>query len=329
MEEISVVIPVAGVGTRLKPHTFSNPKAVLRVGDKSIIGRILEQLVGLGLKKINLIVGYLGDMIKTHIEDNYPDLDINYINQKEYRGLGHAIYLSKEKVKKGPILIILGDAIIEADYSKALSEEESWMGLQEVEDPRRFGIVEVHDNYITKLIEKPENPTSNLAIVGLYYFRESTLLFDCLEKLIKDDITTKGEYQITDAIQMMVDRGEKIKPFIIDSWYDCGKPETLLETNRHILDKNFNKPYTVENSTIIPPSYISPTAKIKNSVIGPYATIGEHVEITAAVISDSIINDYADVHHIVLSESLVGHSATVKGSIQKLNVGDNSEIEFV
>jgi glucose-1-phosphate thymidylyltransferase len=328
MNDVSVVIPVAGVGTRLKPHTFSNPKALLRVGDKSIIGRILDQLIRLGLKKVYLIIGHLGELIQAHINDNYPELDIEYISQTEYRGLGHAIFLSRGKVKGGPILIILGDAIIEADYGRALSQEISWMGVQEVDDPRRFGIVEEKGGCITRLVEKPEHPTSNLAIVGLYYFKESSLLFSSLEKLIKTDKTTKGEYQLTDAIQMMVESGEKIKPFHIDTWHDCGKPETLLATNRHILKKHFIEQVPIKNNTVISPSYVSPTAKIDNSVIGPFATIGEHVKVSNAVISDSIINDYAEVRNIVLSKSLLGHSASVTGSKQKLNVGDNSEIHF-
>ncbi len=324
--EFTAVVPVAGTGTRLRPHTYTYPKVLLTVGDKPIIGHILDELAAAGIKKVCMVTGYLGDKIKDYVARNYKQLDVTYVEQPEQKGLGHAIWLTRRCVS-GPVLVMLGDTILDADLPKFMTSKEDCLAVKEVADPRRFGVVEVKGGYISAMVEKPERPKTNLAIVGIYSFHNSSLLYNSLERLVDSGLTTKGEIQFTDALAQMVKEGHKIKPVSIEGWYDCGKPETLLETNRHILDRKKFSPKAV-NSLIIPPVYISPTAKVEGSIVGPYASIGDGARIESAIISDSIVNENAEIRNINLSGSLVGPSATVIGRRDQLNVGENSEIRF-
>jgi len=324
--EFTAVVPVAGAGTRLRPHTHTYPKVLLTVGDKPIIGHILDDLQGAGIKKVCMVVGYLGEKIKEYVSRNYRQLDVRYVEQPEPKGLGHAIWLTRREVS-GPVLVMLGDTILDADLSKFLGGKDDCIAVKEVADPRRFGVVETKGGYISAMVEKPEHPKTNLAIVGIYSFRSSALLYNSLERLVDSGRTTRGEIQFTDAMALMVKGGHKIKPVAIEGWYDCGKPETLLETNRHILDRK-KLPCKAANSLIIPPVYISPTAKVQNSILGPYVSIGDGASIDSAIISDSIVNENAQIQNINLAGSLVGPSATVIGRKDQLNVGENSEIRF-
>jgi len=201
------------------------------------------------------------------------------------------------------------------------------LGVKQVDNPRRFGVVEMKDGFVGKLIEKPENPTSNLALVGLYWICNPKLLEQCIEDLFRKDKKTKGEYQLTDALQSMVERGEKVKTFNVEGWYDCGKPETLLSTNQHLLDKLPNK-IKREGVVINPPVFIAEDAKISRSIIGPYATIASGTVVEDSIIRNSIISDDAQVFRALLENSLVGNNSLVQGTFQRINIGDSSEIEF-
>ena len=324
--EFTAVVPVAGAGTRLRPHTYTYPKVMLTVGDKPIIGHILDELGAAGIKKVCMVVGYLGEKIRDYVGKNYKHLDVSYVEQTEPKGLGHAIWLTRRGVT-GPGLGMLGDTILDADLSKFMTLKEDCLAVKEVKDPRRFGVVEVKNGYISALVEKPEKPRTNLAIVGIYSFRASVTLYNALERLVDSGETTKGEIQFTDALSLMVKGGHRLKPVPIEGWYDCGKPETLLETNRYILDKKKFSP-KAKNSLIIPPVYISPTARVENSIVGPYASIGDGARIDTSIISDSIVNENAFISNMNLSGSLVGPSANVTGRRDQLNVGENSEIKF-
>jgi glucose-1-phosphate thymidylyltransferase len=324
--EFTAVVPVAGAGTRLRPHTHTYPKVLLTVGDKPIIGHILDDLKAAGIKKVCMVVGYLGDKIKDYVSRNYKGLDVSYVEQAEQKGLGHAIWLTRRNVT-GPVLVMLGDTILDADLAKFMNSKDDCIAVKEVADPRRFGVVETKGGYISAMVEKPEHPRTNLAIVGIYSFHNSSALYNSLEKLVDSGKTTKGEIQFTDAMAAMVKAGHKIKPVAIEGWYDCGKPETLLETNRHILDKKKFSP-KAKNSLIIPPVYIAPTARVTNSIVGPYVSLGDGVRVDSSIISDAIVNENASIQNINLTGSLVGPSATVVGRKDQLNVGENSEIRF-
>lgn len=328
MNRYTAIIPVAGAGTRLRPHTYTYPKVLLTVGDKPILGHIVDNLKENGFKKICFIIGYLGEKIKEYISANYKGLDINYIVQEEQKGLGHAIYLAKGSVS-GPVFIILGDTIIETDVPEFLKGDYDKIAIKEVSNPQRFGVVEIEKGFVKNLIEKPEKPPSNLAIVGVYSFRDSKVLFDALEYIVRSGKTTRGEIQLTDALSYMVKNGARIKPVKTEGWFDCGKPETLLETNRHVLKRKQHKIVLKhKNCFIRQPVYIARTAIIENSIIGPYVSIGENCRIENSIISDSIINEGAVIKSGNLDRSLIGPNAYVSGRVESINIGENSEIKL-
>jgi glucose-1-phosphate thymidylyltransferase len=242
-------------------------------------------------------------------------------------GLAHAISLSRRTFTDEPLLIILGDTIFDVNLKPVLKQEHSAIGVKSVEDPRRFGVVEIKNKFVTKLVEKPEHPASNLAIVGLYWIRKPKLLASCIDELFAKKKTTKGEYQLTDALQLMLSRGEKISTFPVEGWYDCGKPETLLATNRHLLDVAGTR-VKRDNVVIIPPVHIAKSAKIANSVIGPYATVASGAVVEDSLIRDSSISEDAGVSQSMLEGSIVGVNTVVRGSFKRINIGDSSEIEY-
>lgn len=321
------IIPAAGFGTRLKPHTFSLPKVLLNVGGKPILGHIIEKLLGENITKATFVVGYLGEKIVEYVKGNYPQINATFIPQEIALGLGHAIQLSIPTFDDDEILIILGDTIFDVDIHSVFIKQVSSLGVKTVEDPSRFGVAVCENEKITKLIEKPLEPVSKLALVGLYYVRNPKLLGECLNELFEKDIRTKGEYQLTDALQLMIEKGEQFTTFNVDGWYDCGKSETLLSTNKYILEsKGTNR--KIEGSVIIDPVFISESAIVKNCVIGPYTTISDNCVVEESLVKNSILSPNSIVEKSMLDNSIIGLNAVVRGNYKKLNAGDSSEIEF-
>ncbi len=323
---MKAVIPAAGIGTRLRPHTYSLPKALLFVAGKPIICHILDEVLSLEPSNVVLIIGYKGDLVRSYVEEHYPGAPIEFIFQEERKGIGHAVHLTKEAANTSePLLIILGDTILKTNLRAVTSVNYHVLGVKSVEDPRRFGVCVLEDDRIVRVVEKPKNPPSDLAVVGLYYLPDAPLLFDCLERQIKGGIQRLGEYQITDAIQMMIDKGAEFRPFIIDEWFDCGKKEALLETNQCLLTEELELP-VYDGSLIVPPVSISPDATIENSIIGPYVSIASKVKVENSIIKNSILDEGASVKESLLDGSIVGSNAVIKGAFQSLNVGDSSEL---
>jgi glucose-1-phosphate thymidylyltransferase len=320
------IIPVAGVGSRLRPHTYTVPKVLLNVGGKPIIGHILDDIIESGFTEATIIIGYLGDMIKEYVLKHYS-IKVDFVEQEERLGLGHAIYLSRHTFSRDPILIILGDTIFDVDIKAMLASSHTALGVKKVEDPRRFGVAETNNGLITRLVEKPENPASNLAVVGLYYIKQPQILVECLKEMIKTNSRTKGEFQLTDALQMMIDRGEKMETFNVEGWYDCGKPETLLSTNQHLLSL-LPAPTAIQGVVTLPPVFISQEATVRNSIIGPFSTIAEGATVENSIIRNSIISEGATVSETLLQDSIVGNNAIVRGIYKRINIGDSSELEF-
>ncbi len=323
---INVVIPAAGVGTRLRPHTHTAPKGMLHVAGKPILGHILDRLAGLkNLGTIYVVVGFLAEKIEEFIKSNY-DLDIQFVHQDELRGLGYAVYLAMEQMPSDdPLLVILGDTIIEIDLAGFMDGPDDALGVKVVSDPRRFGVAVEKDGYIRKLVEKPSNPPSNLAVVGLYGIKNTALLRQCLADIVARNQTAKGELQMTDALQLMVERGSKMAAHRVEHWFDCGKTETLLLTNRHLLEGH-HKQYVFKDAVVLSPSYIAETAIVEHSVVGPHVSIGEGATVRESVIVNSIISDGASVSRCVLEDSMIGSNAWVSGHLQRLNVGESSEV---
>lgn len=320
------IIPVAGVGSRLRPHTYTLPKVLLNVAGKPILAHILDKLLEEGVDSATIVVGYMGDLVEEYVRSNYS-FDCRFVEQPVREGLGHSIYLAREALGDEPVLIILGDTIFDVDLRPVLSGEHSSLGVKTVEDARRFGVVELQGDHVGRLIEKPDVPPTNLAIVGLYFIKHPRLLSECLIDLVENDRRTRGEYQLTDALQMMIERGEQFTTFHVDGWFDCGKPETLLETNRHLLDR-MPLGRTIPGVVINPPVHISPTAQIVNAIIGPYATIAEGAVVRDSVITDSIVGSHATVEAAMLRESIIGNDAIVRGAFHRINAGASSELEL-
>ncbi len=321
------IIPVAGIGSRLKPHTHTTPKVLLNVGGKPILGHIIDKVVDAGVTKFTFVLGHLGEMVRDYVDTTYPNITADYVEQVTAQGLGHAIYTAIPTFDDDELFIILGDTIFDANLKELFRQKHTSLGVKKVDDPRRFGVAILRDGFIEKLIEKPREPVSNLALVGLYYITNKNLFTECLEKLVNEDIRTKGELQLTDALQLLIDAGEKVTAYPIEGWYDCGKPETLLATNSFLLSRGGSYTST-DSAIIIPPVYIPDSAKISNSVIGPYATIGENVEIKDSILRNSIIGDDAKIHCSLLTDSLIGRNSEIIGSFKQLNSGDSTEIKF-
>lgn len=321
------VIPVAGFGSRLRPHTHSLPKVLLNVAGKPILAHILDELIKQKIDKLTVITGYKGDMIEEYVTENYS-FDAEFVEQKELLGLGHAIWTAAPTFGDEELMIILGDTIFDADLSLANKDGVSSLGVKQVADPRRFGVVvEDSDGNIQRLVEKPQEPVSNLAIVGIYYIQNGQLLGKCLQELIDKNIKTKNEYQLTDALQLMIDKGEKFKTFPVEGWHDCGKKNTMLDTNKFLLER-YNNEYQLESSVVINPSFIGENVQIENSVIGPYASIADGSKIENSIIKNSIISENVSVSKISLENSIVGNNTIVEGKHVEINLGSNSEISL-
>ncbi|MFC1542168.1 sugar nucleotidyltransferase [Candidatus Latescibacterota bacterium] len=323
---MKAIIPMAGAGTRLRPLTYSKPKALLRVGSKPILGHIIDRLQSVGCNELVLIIGSDGMSIPEYVKKHYPNMRLEIIIQEEQLGLGHAVSLAEPVSSDSELIIVYGDSIIDCDMNRMIDQfVDSVIAVKEVDDPRQFGVVNHKDGLITRFVEKPEVPESNLAIIGFNYFRKSDSLFACLNEIMEKNIKTRGEYQITDAFQLMIERGVRMKPLTVDDWFDAGTPQTLLETNRHLLKKDANCE-RLEGSVIIPPVYISGSAVITGSILGPDVSIGDNAVIIRSILSDSIIGDGANIVNSCLTSSLIGDNAKIKEYPANNAVGDNSII---
>lgn len=329
---MKVIIPVAGAGTKLRPLTYTQPKALIPVAGKRILDFIIDQLLEVGLNEFVFVVGYLGEKIKDHVDAKYPNIKADYAVQADRLGVGHAIWTTKTFIKPDEeVLIVLGDTIVKADLTEVLKSPKSQLGVRKVDDPRNFGVAEFDSHgKIIGLVEKPKFPKSNMALVGVYKIKESKMLFDTLSQLVENDVKEGEEIHLTDAIMKMIEKGIEFDSFRVDNWYDCGKMDILLETNAKLLKGVDFTPTDdmLENSIVIPPVTFAKGTKLVNSIVGPNVTIGENTQVNYSIVSSSIIGDFANLHHVRLSDSIIGSDTTVTGFKQSLNIGDNTEIDF-
>lgn len=329
---MKAIIPVAGAGTKLRPHTYTQPKALIPLAGKTILSIIVDQLKAAGITEFIFIVGYLGDKIKDYVRATYPELDAHFVYQNDRQGIGHALELTRGIVGTDEIFIVLGDTIAEYDVEGVINSPHSMMGLKKVDDPRDFGVAEMDcDAMITHVIEKPHIPKSNMALVGIYKIKETEMLFDCIEANISQGLKTHGEFSITDALDCMIKKGAEFKAFKVASWFDCGKRETLLESNATLLKKfggSVITSHAYENTVIIQPVHIGAGCDIHNSIIGPNVTIGDKATIDSSIIKNSIIGSYSNLFDIVLDYSLIGSDTGIRGETRTLNIGDNTDIDL-
>ena len=321
---MKVIIPVAGAGTRLQPHTLTLPKVLLHVGSKPVLAHVLDPLMKLQLEEVIFIIGFKGELIKDYVQQNYS-FKAGFVSQEKLLGLGYALHLALQAVDNGPLLVILGDTIVECDLEKFTMAGDYVLGLCHVEDPQRFGIAEISNDGVASLVEKPQHPLSNLALIGLYYFNQLSSLKKELQTVVQSGKLTSGEIQLTDALQGMINAGTRFVPYEVQEWYDCGKKETLLQTNRHLLQK-LPPSADIEGSILVRPVFAAPTARIVNSILGPNVSIADGAIVENSILKNSIVSAQARVKNVILENSLVGRNATVAGETQIVNIGDSSQI---
>ena len=332
---MKVLIPVAGVGTRLRPHTYTQPKPLMPVAGKPIICFIVDKLAEVGIKDFVFVIGYLGDKVRHFIEETYPDLRTEFVYQEHREGSAHAVWTAREAIEdEDEIFIAFGDTIFDVDLQHMLDCPHSCLGVKKVSDPREFGVAEYgEDGRVTRLVEKPRIPKSNMAIVGIYKVREVPALIRATEYLIKHDIRTMGEFQLTDALQQMVEQGIHFHTLPVQNWFDCGRKEVLLETNALLLDQrgiasSQRDLPEFDNTIFIHPVAVGRNCNIANSIIGPHVTIGDNAQIQRSIVKDSIIGNFASLEDVVLKHSVIGSDASIRGMDLNLNIGDNTEIDF-
>ncbi|MFX0170371.1 MAG: sugar phosphate nucleotidyltransferase [Candidatus Hodarchaeota archaeon] len=334
------IIPAAGQGTRLRPHTHTKPKALLTLGNKPLISYILDNVVKANISDIIIIVGYERDKLTDFVKSNYGETcNLTFIEQKNRLGLGHAIYSAVDYLDGEPVLIVLGDCLYEKSFAQMLEDFSNfpdWIGaitIKSVPNPQAYGVVITHeDSYTVKhLEEKPKKPTSSKAITGIYMIRDSKLLRSALEEII----TTKkfgsgGEFQLTDALQIMVNKGLTLGTLESGRWFDCGRKEALLAAHKYVLSQNQMSSIksNLNNSIIIEPVVIQSDCYISNSVIGPYVSIDRGTIIERSIISNSIIGIHSHIENAGIADSLIGDKVRFIGQLYDLNVGDHSKVKF-
>lgn len=327
---------MAGLGTRLRPQTWSRPKQLITIADNSVLGHVLNTFGTLPDPEnveFVFIIGYLGDKVKEYMAEKHPELEVHYIIQEEMRGQSHAIYLARQHLT-GPMLMVFADTLIESNLSFLATEKSDIVAwVQPVPDPRRFGVAEINQNgSVNRLIEKPKSMENNLAVVGFYYFKQSELLVKAIEEQIQRDIQLKSEFFLADAINIMLeDEKTKMRTEKVDVWLDAGTPEAILETNRYLLDHGHDNSASVADSQrvcITPPVYIHPEAEVEDSVLGPHVSIGARCRISGSIIQNTIIEEDSLVGDVILRDALIGQNSQLKGQSVTVNLGDNTKVEI-
>lgn len=335
---MNIVIPMAGMGKRLRPHTLTTPKPLIEVAGKSIVRRLCEdinQVVGEKIDEIGFIIGDFGKEVEERLLQIAEQLGAKgkIYYQNEPLGTAHAVWCARESLK-GKVTVAFADTLFDAGFAMN-TEEDGIIWTHKVEDPSAFGVVRKNDDEtINGFVEKPKEFVSNEAIIGIYYFKSGENLLSELQYLIDNNITKSGEYQLTDALQNMLDKGLKFKTNDVKEWLDCGNPAATINTNQRVLELKSGKEQLVSrdvksnNSVIIPPVYIGKGVSINNSVIGPYVSIAEGCEINDCRIENTMIGKQCILSKSVIAESMIGNNVSIKSNIQRLSIGDYSVVEL-
>lgn len=334
---MNIVIPMAGMGKRLRPHTLTTPKPLIEVAGKSIVRRLCEdinQVVGEKIDEIGFIIGNFGKEVEDRLLQIAEQLGAKgkIYYQNEPLGTAHAVWCARESLK-GKVTVAFADTLFDAGFAMN-TEEDGIIWTHKVEDPSAFGVVRKNDDgTINGFVEKPKEYVSNEAIIGIYYFKSGENLLSELQYLIDNNITKSGEYQLTDALQNMLDKGLKFKTNDVKEWLDCGNPAATINTNQRVLELKSGKEQLVSrdvksnNSVIIPPVYIGKGVSINNSVIGPYVSIAEGCEINDCRIENTMIGKQCILSKSVIAESMIGNNVSIKSKARNLSIGDYSVTE--
>lgn len=334
-ETLKIIIPMAGWGTRMRPHTWSKPKPLVSVAGRTSFDHMMDMFKTVpspeNTEYVFIIGSFLGEQIPVYVQKHYPHITAHYVVQEEMKGQSHALWLARHHLN-GPTIMVFSDTLLETDFS-FLAEETcdgvAW--VKAVPDPRRFGVAEVRDGCISRLIEKPQTMENNLVLVGCYYFRKGEDLVDSINEQMKRGIALKGEYFLADAINIMLDYGARMRTNSVDVWLDTGTIEATLETNKYMLEHGRDNSVDAAQRPgiiIVPPVFVHPSAKLKGSAVGPNVSIGADCEVTGCVLRNSILDDGAAVTDSVLDGSFLGRHARIKGRAASVNIGDNSSIQL-
>ena len=337
-ETLKIFIPMAGWGTRMRPHTWSKPKPLVSVAGKTSLEHLLDMFNSVpdpdNVEFVFIVGPYLGELqVPPFVRENYPRMKAHFVVQEEMKGQSHALWLAREFMH-GPMIVCFSDTLLETDFSfldREKADVVAW--VMPMPDPRRFGVAELkEEGWVARFIEKPESMENNLVVVGCYYFKSAEKLLAAIEKQMERELTLKGEFFLTDTITLMIADGAKVRTEKAASWLDTGTIDATLETNKVLLEARANKTEneSVDGVEIIAPSFVHATAEIKNSVIGPYSSIGANCKIVNSWIEQSIVEADCEIQDAALNRSLVGIKTTIRGRGDgqpiQLNVGDNSDI---
>ncbi len=323
----------------MRPHTWSKPKPLVSVAGKTSLEHLLDMFKTVpkpeNVEFVFIVGPYLGELqVPPFVRENYPGMQAHFVVQYEMKGQAHALWLAREFLH-GPAIVCFSDTLLETDFSFLDQEQADVVAwVMPMPDPRRFGVAELNgQGWVKRFIEKPESMDNNLVVVGCYYFKNAERLLAAIEKQMERNITLKGEFFLTDAVTLMIEDGAKVRTQNSDNWLDTGTIDATLETNKILLDAgkaNKTKDETVDGVKIIAPSFVHPSAEIKNSVIGPYSSVGANCRISNSKIEETILEADCEIQDAVLCRSLVGIQAKVRGKgdgeVITLNVGDNSDI---
>ena len=332
---MKIIVPMAGRGSRLRPHTLTVPKPLVPVAGKPIVQRLVEDIAGVcdePIEEIGFIIGDFGKDVENHLIEVAESLGAkgNIYYQKEALGTAHAILCAKEMMG-GKTIVAFADTLFRADF-KLDDSKDGIIWVQQVADPKAFGVVKLDtDNNITDFIEKPQEFVSDLAIIGIYYFKDGEYLRDHLQYLIDNNIRDKGEYQITDALERMKAEGTKFAPGQVIEWLDCGNKDATVNTNQRVLEfikdqDIISKSAQLENAIIIEPCYIGHHVILKNCVVGPHVSVGANTKIENAIISNSIIQNDTEIKGLNFTNSMVGNKVKINKSAKQISIGDYNEL---
>ena len=333
-ETLKIAIPMAGLGSRLRPHTWSKPKPLLHIAGRTVLDYFLDQfntLPDADNAEYIFIVNQPGDQVKDFMSQRYPHRKCSYVLQSEMRGQSDALFLAREYLH-GPLLMAFSDTLVETDLSLLKDypyDALAW--VKPVPDPRRFGVAQVNgEGWVTRLVEKPAEITNNLVVVGFYYFRSGEELMGAIDEQMHRGTTLKGEYFLADAINILLERGHKMRTVTVGNWLDAGTPDALLETNRYLLEQGHGNGTAAARRpgvTIIPPVYIHESAVIENSVIGPNVSVDQDCRLQNVIIRNSIVERGTQLSQMVLADSLIGRQTVLQGQFKRLNLGDNAWVK--
>lgn len=337
---MKIIVPMAGIGSRLRPHTLTIPKPLTVIAGKPIVQRLVEDITSVVNQKIDEIAFIIGPAAKGFPSDTQDKLleiasTLNakgsvYV-QEEALGTAHAIHCAKESLS-GPCVVAFADTLFKADFILDASADGA-IWVKQVEDPSAFGVVKVQDGFITDFIEKPKDFVSDLAIIGIYYFKDGEKLRDEIQYLIDNDLREHNEYQLTNVLESLKQQGAQFIPRRVDAWMDCGKKDPTVDTNTQVLGYEYAKgtnlvssSVRMENSEIIQPCYIGENVVLKNSKIGPFVSLGANSTVENSCIKNSLIQTNTSIKNANLNQAMIGNFAAFNGDYTSVSIGDYSEI---